>query len=201
MLTTNSAIMKKIMFILPVFIFFSLASNAQTQKGWYLIGGDLADMGLDLQSGNTAFSFSVQPKVAWFISNNFAVGGQVIAGVNTSNGYTAFNYGIGPLARYYLPSKETNRKNSRIFFEGNVGIVGQNVKVTGSPSTNTNGLGIGIGPGYAYFINQNIALEALAKYNLNVGFGNSTTNNSLTLGVGFQIYLPQSKVKSEMKGM
>ena len=158
-------------------------------------------MSLNLQSGNTAFSFNIEPKVAWFVSNNFAIGGQVLAGINTSNGYTAFNYGIGPLARYYMPAKGTMVKKSRIFFEGNVGVNGQNVKVTGSPSTNTNGFGLGIGPGYSYFINQNVALEALLKYNLSAGFGNSTTNNAITLGIGFQIYLPGSKVKSELKGM
>lgn len=161
----------------------------------------MSDLSLNLQKGNTAFSFSVQPKVAWFIKDNLALGGQVIAGVNTSNGYTAFNYGIGPLARYYMGSAETNMKKSKIFFEGNAGIFGQNVKVTGSPSTNTNGFGLGIGPGYAYFVNQNVALEGLLKYNLNVGFGNSTTNNSITLGIGFQIYLSKSKVKTEMKSM
>lgn len=158
-------------------------------------------MSLNLQKGNTAFSFNVQPKVAWFIKDNLALGGQVIAGVNTSNGYTAFNYGIGPLARYYTGSSANNIKKSRLFFEANAGIFGQNVKVTGSPSTNTNGFGLGIGPGYTYFVNQNVALEGLVKYNLHVGFGNSTTNNAITLGIGFQIYLPKAKVHSEVKSM
>lgn len=158
-------------------------------------------MSLNLQKGNTAFSFSVQPKVAWFIKDNLAVGAQVIAGVNTSNGYSSFNYGIGPLARYYMGSTDISTKKSKLFFEGNAGVFGQNVKVTGSPSTNTNGFGLGIGPGYTYFVNKNVALEGLLKYNLNVGFGNSTTNNSITLGIGFQIYLPKAKMHSEVKNM
>ena len=105
------------------------------------------------------------------------------------------------MARFYTANKTTDIKKSRIFLEGNVGIFGQNVKVTGTPSTNTNGLGVGIGPGIAYFVNQNVAIEGLLKYNVNVGFGNSTTNNALTLGIGFQIYLPGSKVRSEVKKM
>lgn len=68
-------------------------------------------------------------------------------------------------------------------------VYGSNTKVSGGATTNTNGLGVGIGPGFAYFLNQNIALEVLAKYNLTVGFGNSTTINSLNLGLGFQIHL------------
>ncbi|MEO5967231.1 MAG: hypothetical protein ABIP68_04285 [Ferruginibacter sp.] len=190
--------MKKVIYLLPIFMFVSLFTTAQTQKGWYLIGGNLSNMSLNFQKGKTAFSFNIEPKVAWFVKDNLAIGGQVLAGINTSNGYTAFNYGIGPLVRFYTANKTTDMKKSRIFIESNVGIFGQNVKVTGSPSTNTNGLGVGIGPGYSYFLNQNVAIEGLLKYNLNVGFGNSTTNNSLSLGIGFQIYLPGSKVRSEV---
>lgn len=197
--------MKKIVFLIPIFIFISLCSYSQTQKDWYLIGGNLSNIGLNFQHGNTAFSFNLSPRVAWFVKDNFAVGAEVIAGVNTSKGYTAFNYGIGPIARYYLPQKDMAVKGKgRLFFEANAGVVGQNVKVSGLPSTNTNGLGVGFGPGLAYFINQNIALEALLKYNLNVGFGNSLTNNAVSLGLGFQIYLPKAKLKSlnkEVKNM
>ncbi|MEJ7587937.1 MAG: hypothetical protein WKI04_10295, partial [Ferruginibacter sp.] len=57
-------------------------------------------------------------------------------------------------------------------------------------------LGIGIGPGIAYFLNQNIALEVLPKYNLTVGFGNATTTNALNISIGFQIHLPKSKLKA-----
>ncbi|MEO5681759.1 MAG: outer membrane beta-barrel protein [Chitinophagaceae bacterium] len=172
-------------------------SFAQTQKDHFLIGGSLSNINLDFQEGNTAFSLDITPRVAWFVKDNFALGAEVLLGVDASKGYTAFNYGIGPIARYYIPVKDAALPNrTRIFFDGNVGIYGQNVKTSGLPSTNTNGLGVGIGPGLAYFINPNIALEALAKYNLNVGFGNSTTNNSLRLALGFQIYLPKGKLKS-----
>ena len=80
--------------------------------------------------------------------------------------------------------------------EANVGIYGSNTKVTGVSSISTNGLGIGFGPGIAYFLNGNIALEALVKYNLTLGFGNSTTNHGLNIGIGFQIHLPKAKLKA-----
>ncbi|MGN6417448.1 MAG: hypothetical protein ACTHMC_08150, partial [Pseudobacter sp.] len=77
----------------------------------------------------------------------------------------------------------------------NVGIMGQNNKVDGAHNTSTNGLGVGFGPGIAYFITPNISLEGLLKYNLTVGFGNSTTNNQVAFGLGFQIYLPTKKAR------
>lgn len=189
--------MKKNLFIALVFLMSFQAATAQTQKDWYLIGGSISDLGLNFQEGNTAFSFNLMPRVAWFVKDNFAVGAEVRAGINTSNGYTQFNYGIGPVARYYFPQKDAAVKGrGRIFLDANAGFFGQNVKTSGNPSINTNGLGIGFGPGVAYFINPNIALETLLKYNLNVGFGNSTTNNQLMLNLGFQIYLPKSKLKA-----
>ena len=194
--------MKKITLAIVILAGFSFASKAQTERNWFLIGSDISDIGLNLQKGNTAFNFAVSPKVAWFIKDNFALGGQVNLGINTAKGYTQFNYGIGPLARYYFTSKDAaTPKKTRIFAEANVGIFGQNTKVSGSSSYNTNGLGFGIGPGLAYFINENIALEGLVKYNGTVGFGNTTTNNAINLNIGFQIYLPKAKIKSVAKEM
>jgi hypothetical protein len=178
-------------------IFLNISVNAQTSKDWYIIGGKISNINLDFQKGNTAFRFDLTPRVAWFVKDDLAIGAEVLIGLNTSKGFTAVSYGIGPIARYYLtPNALTELKKSRWFLDGNVGFYGSNTKVSGSPSVNTNGLGIGFGPGLAYFFNQNIALEVLAKYNLTVGFGNSTTNNALNLGLGFQIHLPKAKLRS-----
>ena len=80
------------------------------------------------------------------------------------------------------------------FVEGNVGIEGDN-PATGD---NTNGLGLGIGPGWTYFVNPNIGLEVLLKYNGIVGFGSSPTSNNLNLFIGFQIDLGSSEAKTKI---
>ncbi len=181
---------------------FVTSAKAQTQKDWYIIGSDISKIGLDFQKNNTTFSFAITPKVAWFIKDNVALGGFVDLGLQTGKGYTQFNYGIGPLGRYYFTSSDiaTPRK-TRLFAEANVGIFGQNTKVNGNDNVSTNGLGFGFGPGAAYFINQNIALESLLKYNGTVGFGNATTNNALNFSLGLQIHLPKSKLRSMAKEM
>lgn len=188
-------------------LFVNNSAQAQLQKGNILIGADLMGMSADFQKGNTTFNLSINPKVAWFIQDNVAIGGMVELGLSTRKGYTAINYGVSALGRYYISDPKTQLlKQSRFFLEGNVGIMGQNTKVDGSDNVSTNGLGVGFGPGIAYFITPNISLEGLLKYNLTVGFGNSTTNNQLAFGLGFQIYLPTKKarevyndVKSQMK--
>ena len=54
------------------------------------------------------------------------------------------------------------------------------------------GFNVNFGPGYAYFLNEHIALEALALYNGQFGDGSV---NGMSINVGFQIYLPSSKLK------
>jgi hypothetical protein len=169
-----------------------LAGNAQTQRGNVMWGASVSNIGVDFQEGNTAFDLAITPKIGYFIQDDLAVGPEVMLGLNTSEGFTAFTYGVGGFGRYFLnrsPETEVVR-GSRWFLEGNVGLTGTNIKVEGMESTNTNGLGIGFGPGLAYFVTDRIALEGLLKYNLGVGFGNSTTTNRINLGIGFQIYIP-----------
>ena len=176
--------MKKVLSLVLVFAgIFSFRSEAQIQRGNILIGGDLA--GLHFGSGGY-FNVSIDPKLAFFIKDNFAIGPYVNFGLTTAKDQsTITTYGVGGLARYYLNDPKTNVvKHGRLFFEGNVGIEGTNTH-----NASTNGLGLGIGPGYAYFITPNIGLETLLKYNGIVGFGNQTTSSTVDLNIGFQIYL------------
>lgn len=182
--------MKKVTGLVLIFLaVFSTRSEAQLQKGNILVGSDLA--GLSFGSGGY-FNASIDPKAAFFIKDNLAVGGYVQFGLTTAkNQSTITTYGVGPLARFYLNDPKTNvLQHGRLFFEGNAGIQGTNTK-----NASTNGLGLGIGPGYAYFITPNIGLEALLKYNGIVGFGNETTSSTVNLNFGFQIYLPSKKAR------
>jgi outer membrane protein with beta-barrel domain len=172
---------------------FSFSANAQIQQGNILIGADLTNINLSLDRGGN-FSFRINPKVAWFVRDNVAVGGYLLAGLSTAkNAGTNVQYGVGVLGRYYLSGEKADLiRHTRLFFEGNVGIEGDNPAV----GDNTNGLGLGIGPGIAYFITPNIGLEGLLKYNGIVGFGTAPTSNELNFSLGFQIYLSSSRARS-----
>jgi hypothetical protein len=189
--------MKRNLFTMVVgFLMLSSIANAQLQKGNVLIGGDLAGLSLALNEGS-AFSINLTPKAAWFVKDNLALGGYVDFGLSTAKGDpTTVNYGVGGLGRYYFSSAEVAvARSTRFFVEANAGIQGVNVSGGGS----TNGLGLGFGPGLAYFVTPNVALESLLKYNGIIGFGTSATASLLQLNLGFQIYLPGSKVKSEVQ--
>ena len=181
--------MKKILTLLVLATGVASVSHAQLQRGNVLVGGDIANFDIGLKK-NTGFSFLINPKAAWFINNNVAVGALVSLGISKANSESATytTYAVGPLARYYVNSPKVNLlQHGRFFFEGDVAIQGANVSQGGG---STNGLGLGIGPGYAYFITPNIGLETLLKYNGLVGFGDLTSQSDLNLSVGFQIYLP-----------
>lgn len=184
--------MKKLVLIAAALFTISVV-NAQTQKGYYLIGGNIGNIGGTFQKGSSAFQLGITPKVAWFVRDNVAIGGQVELGLNTAkDAGTVFSYNVGPIGRYYFGDATDNVKSTRVFAEANVGIGGEN---NSKAKTSTNGFVAGIGPGLAYFINENIALEALAKLNLKTGFGSSAAAFSPNIGVGFQIYLPSGKLK------
>ncbi|HEY0041686.1 MAG TPA: outer membrane beta-barrel protein [Flavisolibacter sp.] len=191
--------MKKHLLVMMATVLFAVSANAQTQRGYYLIGGDLGGFSLGFSDG-TPFNLNITPKVAWFRNDNLAIGGFVDINLSTAKGAgTTFNYGVGPLARYYFGAPAVNttttsaRRSSRFFLEGTVGIQGFNT----SGGSSTNGLGIGIGPGLAYFINQNIALEGLLKYTKAFGFGNDGGSSELQFGLGFQIYLPRGTMRNQ----
>jgi hypothetical protein len=189
--------MKKFITIFSILLLtLGFQSKAQLQQGNVLVGGDIANFNLGLDKGGN-FSFLINPKVAWFIRDNVAIGGYLTAGLSTAkDAGTSISYGVGALARYYLSAEQLNLiRHTRFFFEGNVGIEGDNPAV----GDNTNGLGLGVGPGIAYFLTPNIGLETLLKYNGIIGFGSKPTSNNLNLSIGFQIYLPTSRLKSIRK--
>jgi hypothetical protein len=171
-------------------------AKAQLQKGNVLVGGDIASFDLGLNEGNS-FNMRIDPKAAWFIQNNVAVGGFIDIGLSTAKGAgTTVNYGVGALGRYYFSQAEVNvLRQTRLFLEATVGLSGVNPAFGG----NTNGLGLGFGPGLAHFITSNIGLEALLKYNGVIGFGSAATSSRLQLGIGFQIYLPNRTVRREIE--
>ncbi|MEO6456409.1 MAG: outer membrane beta-barrel protein [Ginsengibacter sp.] len=189
--------MKKISSILIAgFFLLSVPAFTQIQQGNILAGGDIASFDLGLEKGS-AFNMTINPKLGFFIKDNLAVGPDILLGLTSFSGETSFSYGIGALGRYYFSDKENMSplRHSRFFVEGTAGFRGFNVSGGGS---STNGLGLGVGPGLAYFITPNIGLEALLKYNGLVGFGNETTQSSLNLSVGFQIYLPSKNLKNKV---
>lgn len=186
--------MKNFLFIIAL-TFLVGESKAQIQRGNVLVGANISDMNVGFGK-DSRFSFRLNPKAAFFIKDNTAIGPNLRLGLNTqTGGGTDFYYGIGVLARQYFGVNAIAAvRHTVLFAEANVGFEGENHSKSSTNST-TNGLGLGIGPGLAYFITSNIGLEGLVKYQGILGFGTSTTTNNLNFNVGLQIYLPTGAVR------
>src|SRR4051812_1461417 len=93
---------KHLLAILIATACLGVTAKSQVQRGYYLIGGDLADISVGFSEG-TPITLRLTTKFAWFQTDNNAVGGFVDLGLSTAKGEgTIFTYGIGPLARYYF---------------------------------------------------------------------------------------------------
>ena len=191
--------MKKHVLILALLTGSAFMANAQIQRGNVLVGADIANFNIGLTTGGRS-TFQIDPKAAWFIKDNTALGGYLNLGYSTAKGQGSdFSYGIGALARQYAGGNAVPAvRHTRLFVEANIGIEGINHSVS-STNTTTNGLGLGIGPGLAYFITPNIGLEGLLKYNGIFGFGTTPTSSNLNFNFGFQVYLPGRSLRSAVK--
>ncbi len=195
----QNLIMKKIYALLTIVLLISFVQvNAQLEKGSMLVGGDISRFDLTLNSSKS-FNVIIDPKAAWFIKDNLAVGAYLNFELATAKGAgTSTSYGVGALARYYVSKRDADiQKGLRLFVEGTAGIEGTNAAHGGG---STNGLGLGIGPGIAYFVSPNVSLEALVKVDGIVGFGSDVSTADIVFGIGFQIYLPGKKVNQIRKG-
>ena len=193
--------MKKL-FITGAFALLATTSSAQLQKGNTMIGGELAAANFGLNQGG-GYNFEITPQAAFFVQDNWAVGPYVRLGFSgAKSAPTTFNYGAGAMSRYYLSPGEQGvdslLKHGRFFLEGNAGIGGTTISDGGASA---NGLDLGVGPGYTYFITSNIGLDASAKLNGNLGFGNRGTTSSIDFRLGLNIFLPSrsgmKNIKSE----
>lgn len=189
--------MKKIIFGASVLVtgLFSTA-NAQIQEGNWMVGSSLVTSNFGLNTG-AGYDFAIQPKAAYFIKDNVALGGYVDLGfAKPGKGEsTQFNYKVGALGRYFISPGEAGVDNllnhGRWFFEGNLGVGGTSVE----NGISTTGLNFAVGPGYSYFITPNIGVEGLVKYDGVTGFGNEGLTSKITFNVGFSIYLPSGQAK------
>ncbi len=203
---------KTIFFSLLTFatlLFTTNAMNAQTQKGNFMVGGEV---GLSTSSstvnvdgseteGSSATQFNIAPSVGYFFANNFAMGIGVDYTLSTvkNNRRDELDSDLlfGPYMRYYVPFGD-----KALFFEVDFGYGNSTDNITVNNEQQlavTNVFAAGIGPGFTIFSNDNIGIEALAKYNFAssnsvlTANGVETTSNSIThafdFSVGLQVYL------------
>jgi hypothetical protein len=167
------------MFLLMV----SLAIKAQTEKGSWLVGGNI---GLNTAKNKT--EVALMPMAGYFFTKNF------VAGANTKLSYTkdvenkTTILGVGPFARYYLGTM-----NIRPFADAELIFESNKVKTPNTSST-LNSRSFFLGAGLAAFINRNVAVEGLAGYK-RTRFEGGPGTGGFNLRIGFQVYISREQME------
>lgn len=161
--------MKKLLFSLAALSAFGLAQAQEEAAATF--GFSKNDV---FVSGSVGYSsqktgdvknsqFDVTPRVGYFVSDNFAVGGQ-LGYRSTENTYydgigmsesknTAFE--VGAFARYY----RTPANQFSFFGQLNAIYTAGKTEYEGSGESKVSGFGFGLVPGISYFVSGHIALE------------------------------------------
>jgi hypothetical protein len=190
---------------LMILAYFSLVSGfSQTKKGDKMVGvsfGSVSYTNSDSKttysntptiynSDGSSFSISVNPNVAWFVSDNLAIGGGVSVSFYTSkskssntsstttseNKYSQPSFYIGPLARYYFGGSPKGMPYAQVNLQyGISGGTSKSETSTGSTSeTKTKPKGdwnAGVAFGYEHFVTPNVGIFGSIGFN----YGKSKT--------------------------
>lgn len=135
-------------------------SQAQTQKGQFMLGLKSSGLGVSIQKGS--FAMAVSPEAGCFLSDRLALCaglGFTVSSTVTSS-YSGTNFGLRflPFVRYYIPFTE------KLNFPINVAIGGGVNWTTGDIYYNSAGLNGAATAGVAVFPNPHLSLDFLAGY-------------------------------------
>jgi hypothetical protein len=181
--------MKKNAFTLLLFILIAGAASAQTERGNWLVGGNL-----DLNTVSNATRFNISPMVGYFFVDNFAAGGNLNFDLAKYGDSKVTTWGIGPFVRYYFGTG-----NVRPLLDGDLNFTSNKTKLTSTETSSTsNGMNYFLGGGVAAFINRNVSIEGLAGYSHTKirHSGEDNGSGGFNLRIGFQVYLSSGQAST-----
>ncbi len=186
--------MKTIQTLFIATLVFTLSTNAQITKGFWLMGGSgsfksNSSESIDPISGeiylNSNNELHLDPNFGYFIVNKLSLGMKLgfTYYVPDSEAPNSKYYSLGPFIRYYFLNED---KQINIFIEPSYE---RFLKYDGSVNNVSNSFNFKLGN--VIFLNESIGLETSLSYNIlkSEGFKNKT----LTLGLGLQIHLKKNK--------
>lgn len=194
--------MKKLILLLGSAMLFTFSASAQTEKGTVMLGLSGGNFGYthNKDTDDSSFSADLYPTAGIFIADNFLVGANLSLGYyrskheqatsTYSSRYTS--YGLGPFARYYVPSSSKHRffveAGAAFYHSSNKSKLEQEGLPAQQENQRDNSIGFRGALGYNYFLTQNVAFEAKAGYYHN-DLGGAYSQGSLHGQLGLSIFL------------
>jgi len=186
-------IIKRISLFFTLLTIYNIATS-QITKGNWLVGGNGSFSSAKYNSTAAASykqtNVQISSSIGYFAIDKLAIGLKpsytyAKSDIGTS-GYALNTYSIGPFVRYYFLEAE---KRLNILTEASY----QHTisKVTDNPSTSYNGFSVLAGP--VIYFNPTVGLEFTVGYNTFRYGGESTSSNTILVGLGLQIHLERAR--------
>jgi len=199
--------MKKVLLSLIAVAGLAFTTQAQTEKGIFLVGGNV-ELNTSKNDGanKTDLNFSIVPSVGYFFSDNFAVGTGI--GYQYAKSYTALASGqasafvVQPFLRGYKGINDQFKFYAQLsvpmaFGQNKIGDAnGDNMVKTGK----NNQVGVALSPGIAFFPSKKFGIE-FSVNGLSYNDYNVENNNGDNIGgdknfsIGANFFAPKIGVQ------
>jgi len=182
--------MKKLFLTLTAVTALTFASQAQTEQGKFLIGGQVGFQTSKQKDTDSKFnSFSINPTAGYFVSDNWAVGAGIgYSWSNRDNGmeeeFKTNWFNVSPFVRNYIGEGQL-----KFFSQLSVPMAWgkQSVeRLAGTTETKFERYGVELAPGFAYFPVSNVGIELKVRglyFESQKDKTNDVTNNTFGLDV------------------
>ena len=153
--------MKKLLLTLTAVSAITFATQAQTEKGKFIVGGSVSYDGKSVKDSDAkSNSFGIVPSVGYFVADNIAVGTGVGYNwkenkVNADNKSTADAIVLAPFGRLY----SANQGPVKFFGQLSVPMAWGTEKANGTKTGTTESYGVELAPGIAFFPTSNIGID------------------------------------------
>lgn len=165
-------------------------SNAQTEQGDWLVGGNFR---LNTADKNTEIAFN--PNAGYFFAENFALGANLSLNSSKSGNNKFTSFGIGPFARYYFT---TQNETIRPIVHGSFNYLSTKNKIGNISSSTNTGTNFFIGGGAAAFISNSVSIDALMGYD-RTKYKNFDGSGGFAFNIGFQVYINKGLMEKVTK--
>lgn len=159
--------MKRLILSIALLSGVAFTTQAQTEKGKFIIGGNASysTSKSDADNAKASHNFSIVPNVGYFVSENIAVGTGI--GYQSSKASIASPIGkqeafvVAPFGRYYTPVADKFKFFGHLSVPmafGTTKATDSDLKV-GDKNYNSTSIGVALSPGFAFYPSSKIGIE------------------------------------------
>jgi hypothetical protein len=159
--------MKKLFLSLVLLGGVVFSSQAQTEKGKFILGGNVSynTTKTDAPGAEASHEFSIVPNIGYFVSDNIAIGTGI--GYESQKASSPSLYGktesfvVSPFGRYYVPVADKFHFFGQLSVPmafGNTKALNTELEV-GDKTGSSTSIGVALSPGFAFYPSSRIGIE------------------------------------------